>query len=455
MKILYIIPYVPYPLQSGGNQAFFNFANEARKEHEVALLLNIRNDIDKRNADELKKVWPDVTIYMYEKANDPEPERKQEETQDITLLMPKCVRRQIRLFEKIKRSMERKIARRYNKYCVPAANNDATEKKKEKETFDIGENVRKHSTLYNKVCDFDDAYLDFVHDICRKGFDLIQTEFYECLPLVYLMPEDVKKVFVHHELRFIRIENEISLFDKVSAADRILFNEIKNQELAMLKHYDKVIVLTDIDRDILKGEIDNIDIYVSPAVTDAAKAREVMPFKQAHDLVFIGSGDHFPNADGVLWFCDKVVPLLNKMDFKGKVYIVGKWNDETKICAEKLYPQIVFTGFVNDLMGFINGKISIVPIRIGSGMRMKILDSVAACAPIVTTSKGCEGLPFINKQDYIIADSPEDFAKAIISMQKDAQSQEAMANNVGKKLHGIMNAQELTERRMSFYQNIK
>lgn len=88
-------------------------------------------------------------------------------------------------------------------------------------------------------------------------------------------------------------------------------------------------------------------------------------------------------------------------------------------------------------------------------MRMKILDSVAACAPIVTTSKGCEGLPFINKQDYIIADSPEDFAKAIVSMQKDTQNQKAMANNVGKKLHGIMNAQELTERRMSFYQNLK
>ncbi len=455
MKILYIIPYVPYPLQSGGNQAFFNFANETRKEHNVSLLLNIRNDIDKNNVDELKKVWPDVTIYEYEKKNEPVLQSKQEDTQESMLPIPKCVRRQIRLFEKIKQSMERKIARRYNKYRVVTINNGTTENNNNEKIFDIGENVRKHSTLYNKVCDFDDAYLEFVNDICRKGFDLIQTEFFECLPLVYLMPKDVKKVFVHHELRFIRIENEISLFDNVSAADRILFNEIKNQELAMLKHYDKVIVLTDIDREILRKELDNLDIYVSPAVTDAAKAREVLPFKQAHDLVFIGSGDHFPNADGVLWFCDKVVPFLNKMNFNGKVFIVGKWNEDTKKCAEKLYPQIVFTGFVDDLMGFINGKISIVPIRIGSGMRMKILDTVAACAPIVTTSKGCEGLPFINMQDYIIADAPEEFAKAIISMQKDTEKQKDMANNVGKKLHGIMNAQELTERRMTFYRNIK
>ncbi len=445
MKILYIIPYIPYPLQSGGNQAFFNFANETRKEHEVSLLLNIRNGIDKKNASELKKIWPDVTIYEYEKANKPE-------AQDVTLLMPKRVRRNIRLFDKVKRSMERKIARRYNKYCAAAASNATADNK---DAFDIGENVRKHSTLYNKVCDFDDAYLDFVHDICRTGFDVIQTEFFECLPLVYLMPNDVRKVFVHHELRFIRIKNEISLFDNVTAADEILFNEIKDQELAMLKHYDKVIVLTDTDREILRKELDGIDIHVSPAITDAAKAREAMPFKQAHDLVFIGSGDHFPNADGVLWFCDKVVPFLNKMDFNGKVYVVGKWNEETKKCAERLYPQIVFTGFVDDLTGFANGKISIVPIRIGSGMRMKILDAVAASAPIVTTSKGCEGLPFINMQDFVIADSPEDFAKAIVAMQKNPERQEEMANNAGKKMHGIMDTQELTERRMTFYREIR
>lgn len=257
------------------------------------------------------------------------------------------------------------------------------------------------------------------------------------------------------KLRFIRIKNEISLFDNVTAVNEILFNEIKDQELAMLKHYDKVIVLTDTDREILRKELDGIDIHVSPAITDAAKAREAMPFKQAHDLVFIGSGDHFPNADGVLWFCDKVVPFLNKMDFNGKVYVVGKWNEETKKCAERLYPQIVFTGFVDDLTGFANGKISIVPIRIGSGMRMKILDAVAASAPIVTTSKGCEGLPFINMQDFVIADSPEDFAKAIVAMQKNPERQEEMANNAGKKMHGIMDTQELTERRMTFYREIR
>ena len=62
MNILYIIPYIPFPLNSGGNQAFFNMVNEARKVHQVSLLLRIRNDKDRENAGQLQEVWPDARL---------------------------------------------------------------------------------------------------------------------------------------------------------------------------------------------------------------------------------------------------------------------------------------------------------------------------------------------------------------------------------------------------------
>lgn len=452
MKILYIIPYIPFPLQSGGNQAFFNLANETRKEHTISLLLNVRNKEDKKNVQLLKDVWPDVTIYEFEKDYKENVEKKESKTADNEQQIPNRVLKEIRFFEWIRKSMERKVNRRRNKYAPTTTTTTTTRQEK---PFDLGLHVRQHSTLFYEVGKFEKEYLEYVYNVCRKGFDLIQTEFFECLPLVHLMPDNVKKVFVHHELRFIRIENEISLFNKVTAADTMLFHEVKDTEIALLRHYDNIIVLTDTDKDILSKELHHADIYVSPALTDAAKQKDAIPFKPARELVFIGSGDHFPNADGVLWFAKEIAPILKEMGCDFKLNVIGKWNEETTDIVRRLSDRVHFTGFVDDLTTFINGKISIIPIRIGSGMRMKIIDSVAASAPIVTTSKGCEGLAFKDMEDYVIADKPEEFAKAVTKVMGDNKLQEKMTVSAGAKLKGIMNADELIKRRMDFYRKLQ
>lgn len=451
MKILYIIPYIPFPLHSGGNQAFFNMADEARKEHEISLLLHVQNDTDECNLDKLKKVWPDVHFYVY----------RTKVEQHITapiietpIKFPKRIEFEVKLFDKVRKSMERKINRRYNRFRPHVPEVEYT-KDNVKEKFVLGEHVRAHSTLFNKTNSFESDYLDFVYETSRKGFDCIQVEFFECLPLIYLLPDNTETVFVHHELRFVRIENEMSLFSKVTAADKMCYHTVKDAELSMLKLFRHVIVLTETDKHILSSLLPDTDIYVSPALTDAAKIKEISAFEMAKDLIFIGSGDHYPNADGVLWFCQDVVPVLKQKKFNGQVKVIGKWNEEIKTTVRNLFPDIKFTGYIEDLRTFINGNISIVPIRIGSGMRMKILDSAAAAMPIVTTSKGCEGMSFKDGTDYLIADTAEDFANAIMNLQKDERLQKRLVENAGAKLYTVMDGDELIARRMDFYKNIE
>ena len=87
-------------------------------------------------------------------------------------------------------------------------------------------------------------------------------------------------------------------------------------------------------------------------------------------------------------------------------------------------------------------------------MRMKILDSIVAASPIVTTAKGCEGLPFKDAEDYLIADEPEDFAKAVAVLLKDETLQERMALRIQENMRSTFDFESLKQRRIDFYKTI-
>ena len=452
MNILYIIPYIPFPLNSGGNQAFFNMVNEARKVHQVSLLLRIRNDKDRENAGQLQEVWPDARLYLLdETATNAQAKMAAAEEEDAGLSGVnawKC-----RLFDSIRRSMERKI-RRSTRRALMKKKAEAIVREDSVATNEIlGSFVREHSVLYHGIDGNEDFY-EYVYHTSRQGFDLIQIEFYEYLPLVYLLPKDVKKVFVHHELHYVRVENEMNLFDRISQADRLKYQMDFQEELSALNQYDKIVTLTEVDRELLSVHIPSDKLYVSPALTEACKATTQQEWQPARDLVFIGGGDHFPNADGVMWLATKVLPALRQTGTNAKVYVVGKWD---KVMQEQIHafaPNIVFTGFVDNLMSFLCGKISVVPIRIGSGMRMKILDSINAGTPMVTTSKGCEGLPLRDGEHCFITDDATVFAQRIAQLMQNKDVQKKFVEAARSQMGGQMDGSELLRRRMALYESM-
>lgn len=434
MKILYIIPYVPYPLNSGGNQAFFTITDCVRKQHEISLILYAHNEKDRSNINALKELWNDVMFYIYEeKANG----QDNSDGKPFSNMSWKD-RTSCRLFLSIAQSMYRKIGRRQYRY------------KNRQEDM-----VRSHSTLFATCNDLNDGFCQYVQEIATKGFDVIQTEFYEYLPLVFFLPTEAKKVFVHHEIRFIRNGNEIQLFRQKQTSDLIAFQREKAFELSCLSAYDIVITLTETDREILSHNLPQSKVMVSPAVINIAST-EQKPFKPASELVFIGSGDHFPNAEAMMWFCEEVIPILRSKTGKiPQLNIVGLWQKDLKTKIQSLLPQVNFTGYVEDLPSFVGGKVSVVPVRIGSGMRIKILDSVFASAPIVTTTKGCEGLPMVHRENCLIADDPERFAEAIIEILSDTSLQEKLSTNASQTKNDLLNKEDLIEKRLSVYRKLE
>lgn len=436
MKILYILPWVPYPLDSGGNQAFFNMLNAIRQVNDVTLITYTHSSRERDAAAELRKVWPNVTIECYADIDSSIP-------YGVTMSKPDELKSQF--YSYLERSMQRKKKRMLRKYVFEQnVDNGKTD-------FSLGQFVRENSTLYHVTADLNEGFLEYVYNKSREGYDMVQVEFFEYLPLIYVLPENVKRVFVHHELRFIRNENEMSLYNECSVHDKILLQRQKDEELSMLAHYDNIIVLTEVDKKILEQYIPSERLYVSPALTSASEMAGKYSFSPATDLVFVGGGAHFPNADGILWFAQKVMPELKKLGFDAKVNVVGKWNESIQVLVHNLSPDIKFVGFVDDLGSFLNGRITIVPIRIGSGMRMKIIDAMAANSPMVTTAKGCEGLPLVDGEDCFIADDPVVFAKSIVRLQHDTDLQNRLVERTSVKMQSILDADELLKTRLEFY----
>lgn len=439
MNILFILQYVPYPVNSGGNQATFNMIDKARRQHHVSVLFNIANGGSEAALQQLRPIWSNVTFYTYQ-----EPEVKP---------MPKPTSLAFRICEYFQKMFTRKVNRKIRKYHASINKADKSEIGKEnKETDDF---VRLNSCLNHPYPSFTDGYKNFVYQVSRKGFDAIQIEFFECIPLVYLLPENVCKIYVQHEIRYIRNKNELDLFKQQTTADFYLWRVLKDMELSALRHYDYVVALTEIDKQLMLADDKDLNIFVSPAVVRLSD-NKFSCTQTATELVFVGSGEHFPNADGVMWFCQEVLPLLKQKSNDIKVNIVGKWSQAQQQDLTAIEPSLNFTGYVDDLESYMNGKISIVPIRIGSGMRMKLLDSVISASPIVTTSKGCEGLPFANGETCLIADTPSDFANAIEQMLNNENNiQKTFVDNAFSNISSIIDANQQIQRRMSLYQEIE
>jgi polysaccharide biosynthesis protein PslH len=133
-------------------------------------------------------------------------------------------------------------------------------------------------------------------------------------------------------------------------------------------------------------------------------------------LVFVGSFSHHPNKDGLIFFLKEILPEIKREVPDVVVKIAGSLNGCT---PEELTtdPSVQFLGLipnVKDLVG--NSYASIVPIRIGAGTRVKIIESMALGTPVISTSKGAEGLKVKSGKNILIADNPLEFAKQTVQL---------------------------------------
>jgi glycosyltransferase involved in cell wall biosynthesis len=189
----------------------------------------------------------------------------------------------------------------------------------------------------------------------------------------------------------------------------------------------RVIAVSEMDAALMRDWFGVKRADAVPTGVDADYFQVRGPVPPAADLVFVGSLDWAPNIDGIDWFQREVLPLILQRKPDCSVAIVGRKPPRAIQELSTRYPGIQVTGTVPDVRPWLWGsKVSIVPLRVGGGTRLKIFEAMAAGIPVVSTRIGAEGLGARDGDTIRIADTPESFAGACIALLDSAAERERL-----------------------------
>lgn len=293
--------------------------------------------------------------------------------------------------------------------------------------------------------------VNFINNvIVKQNTDIIQVEFFQCLHIINFLPQNIKKIFIHHEIRFIRNKRLLSGI-RLTNKELGLYKKVKQQEVNDLNKYDIVVTLTDIDKHILFSNGVKANIIVSPAAINTA----IKIYNGwNNNIVFLGGYGHKPNVEGLEWFINCVASEIDWRQFKqAELHIVGNgWpSNIIQQYKEKIKIPLIYHGFVEDLSSVAYGAIMIVPILTGSGMRMKILEAASLGMPFITTTVGVEGLDFKDDDSCCIGDTPiqwKDKMERMMSCEELRIQYTSKALDVFQEKYSI---DALSKRRLEIY----
>jgi len=183
-----------------------------------------------------------------------------------------------------------------------------------------------------------------------------------------------------------------------------------------------IIAVSDKDRDTMRELFGAANVHSTPTGVDIDYFAP-RPTPAAADLVFIGSMDWMPNIDAVSWFVSDILPLLRRRHPDCSLAVAGRSPGAEIQALARSDPRICITGTVPEIRPWLWGsRVSIVPLRVGGGTRLKIYESMAAGVPVVSTTIGAEGLDYTDGENILIADTPEQFAEACARLLTDEET---------------------------------
>ncbi len=215
---------------------------------------------------------------------------------------------------------------------------------------------------------------------------------------------------------------------------KIQYNKFLRYEPQICAKFDKVIMITEKDEEEILKLNSAIKATVIPAGVEKKSLEFPISEKERFSLFHIGRLDWFPNIDALKYFINEILPELIKKESKIKFYIYGGKLPDDFIIPGNIKSHIIQKGFVKDLWSEIADKeLAVVPLRIGSGMRLKIIELLAAGHNIISTSIGSEGISVENGKHLLIADGNENLVNTVIDFFEGKFDNKLMIEN-GRKL---------------------
>lgn len=216
-------------------------------------------------------------------------------------------------------------------------------------------------------------------------------------------------------------------------AARLEWKKMQALERRAVRQVDMCVTISEDDRAKFLKLFPDARVALVPNGVDLDYFQPQSASTKGANLVFVGSMQYAPNTDAILYFCQDILPLIEQHRPDVHLYVVG-WGPPPEITALNEAPNITVTGFVDDVRPYVaDSVLSVVPLRFGSGIRNKILEAWAMARPVVSTSLGAEGLAARHRENILLADEPDQFARSVLSLLDDRQQRIRLAQ-AGRRL---------------------
>lgn len=292
--------------------------------------------------------------------------------------------------------------------------------------------------------------------LIKEDFDIVQIELLFMSPYINFIRKhsNAKIVLRAHNIEHLiweRLErSETNPLKKLYL--KHLSSTLKAYELEIVNNYDGIIPITKKDAAFFKKHTSTPVFPVSFGI----RLNEQPGFKNIepeHALFHIGAMNWLPNEEGIQWFLDKVWPLVFENIPDLKLYLAGRNMPEWLKQLDLKNVEVV--GEVSDAKEFIDSKsMSIAPLLSGSGIRIKIIESMSLGKAVISTSIGAEGINYTNGHDILIADTPTAFSEEIEKLYKNPNTAKTIGDNARKLVAKDHDSKKIIRQLVQFYQQI-
>ncbi len=247
-------------------------------------------------------------------------------------------------------------------------------------------------------------------------------------------------------------ENENNFFKKLYY--KSLAKRIKNFESIYYNLFDAVAAITLEDKNRLLKIGIKTRIEVIPAGVIVEKFAKISIKESFENSVFVLSAlDWIPNQEALLWFVEHVWPLVTKDNKEVELHIAGKNTPELVYNLKN--EKIIVHGFVDDASIFMQTyNLMLVPLLSGGGMRVKIIEGMAAGKCILASEVGAEGISYTNYENIVICKNPKDWAKNILAFLGNSKNRELISENAKKLVDIEYDNRTVTKKYLSLYHSL-
>jgi glycosyltransferase involved in cell wall biosynthesis len=209
------------------------------------------------------------------------------------------------------------------------------------------------------------------------------------------------------------------------------WRKLAREERAAWRRFDGVTFTSERDEALVRQEYPGARTAVVPNgvdITEFAPAQGQTAEPKL--LLFFGAVNYHPNHDGVTYFIDEVFPKIRAAHPDARFWVIGPGARQSVLDRQGNGVEIV--GMVDEVGPYIDKAAAIVvPLRIGGGTRLKIVEALAKGKAVVSTRLGAEGLDVIDDQHLLLADEPDDFAKQVGRVISDPECRRVSAKQAG------------------------